>query len=121
MTSVLIVDGEVRIIAEQSTSTVLVQREEVRQIVTVAEQGPPGPPGAPGPAGLPGPPGGATYVHTQSTSAAVWTVAHNLGRRPSISVTDHLGNVLIADTQHIDANLAQITHSVPAIGYAYCN
>lgn len=121
MTSVLIVDGEVRIIAEQSTSTVLVRREEVQQIMAVAEQGPPGPPGAPGPAGLPGPPGGATYVHTQSTSAAVWTVAHNLGRRPSIAVTDHLGNVLIADIQYLDASLAQVTHSVPAIGYAYCN
>lgn len=118
MTSVLVVDGEVRIIAEQAVSKTLVQREEVRQIVTVAEQGPPGPPGAPGPAG---PPGGATYVHAQSTPAAVWTVAHNLGRRPSIAVTDHLGNVLIADVQYLDAGLAQITHSVPVIGYAYCN
>lgn len=48
MTSVLVVDGEVRIIAEQATSTVLVRREEVQQIVTVAEQGPPGPPGRDG-------------------------------------------------------------------------
>jgi hypothetical protein len=121
VTGVLVVDGEVRIVAEQAAGTVLVRREEVQAIVAVAEQGPPGPPGAQGPAGSPGPAGGAIYTHTQSTPAAVWTVAHNLGRRPSIAVTDHLGNVLIADTQYLDANLAQITHSVPAIGYAYCN
>lgn len=72
-------------------------------------------------AGPPGPPGGATYVHTQSSPAAVWTVAHNLGRHPSITVTDHLGNVLIADVQYLDASMVQITHSVPAIGCAYCN
>lgn len=71
MTSVLVVDGEVRIIAEQAVSKTLVQREEVRQIVSVAEQGPPGPPGPPGgqgPVGPPGPPSPAGAFEWDSTN-----------------------------------------------------
>ena len=72
-------------------------------------------------AGPPGPPGGSGYTHHQVTASAVWTVAHNLGRHPSITVVDHLGGQLFPDVRYLDADLAQITHSVPLIGSAYCN
>lgn len=65
--------------------------------------------------------GGATYQHTQAVPAAVWTVAHNLGKRPSVSVTDHLGNAVLPDVKYVDANVVQVTHGVPLIGFAYCN
>lgn len=71
--------------------------------------------------GPPGVPGGTTYTHTQAVPAAVWTVAHNLGRYPSVSVVDHLGGLLTPDVRYLDADLVQITHSVPLIGKAYCN
>lgn len=71
--------------------------------------------------GKPGPPGGMTYTHTQSIAAVVWTVAHNLGRRPSVAVTDHLGNQIWPDVRWVDDNLVQVTHGTPFTGFAYCN
>ena len=71
--------------------------------------------------GPPGPPGGMTYTHTQAIAAAVWTVAHNLGRRPSVAVTDHLGNQIWPDVRWVDDNLVQVTHGTPLTGFAYCN
>ena len=71
--------------------------------------------------GPPGAPGGSTYVHTQALAASVWTVAHNLARRPSVTVTDHLGVAVLADVSYLDNNLVQVTHSTAITGFAYCN
>lgn len=114
MTDLVTVE-EIQILAQQPDDSVLVDEVEVIQILAVAEQGPRGIPGPSGGAG------GATYTHTQTIPAAVWTVAHNLSRRPSVSVTDHLGNLLVADVLYVDADIVQVTHGTPYIGFAYCN
>lgn len=62
-----------------------------------------------------------TYTHEQDLPAATWTVTHNLGRHPSITVVDNLGGQLYPDVRYVDADIAQITHSVPLTGRAYCN
>ncbi len=62
-----------------------------------------------------------TYTHVQALAAATWTVPHNLGRHPSVTVVDHNGAALLADFSYVDENIVQITHSVPMIGRAYCN
>lgn len=77
-----------------------------------------------GPQGLPGVSGGAggaTYTHTQSIALAVWTVPHNLGRYPSVNVTDLLGRLIVPDVVYLDENVVQITHGLPLAGFAYCN
>ena len=66
-------------------------------------------------------PGGASYTHTQASPATVWTVPHNLGRYPSITVTDHLGNVVQPDVQYVSASIVQVTHGSAIAGFAYCN
>lgn len=71
--------------------------------------------------GPPGQGGSSTYTHTQTLPLATWTVAHNLGRRPSVTVTDHLGNVVLADVRYVDNDLIQINHSAPLAGFAYVN
>lgn len=71
--------------------------------------------------GKPGAPGGSTYTHAQAIAAAVWTVPHNLGRRPSVTVADHLGNVVHADVTYLDNDLVQVTHGAAITGFAYCN
>lgn len=72
--------------------------------------------------GVPGPPGGSnTYRHQQSTPLATWTVVHNMGTRPAVTVTDHLDNQVLADVRYIDDNILQITHGLPMIGNVYCN
>lgn len=74
--------------------------------------------------GRPGPPGsgaGSVYEHSQTAPAVVWTVPHNLGRTPSVTVTDHLGNAIYADVFYVSSNIVQITHGAPIKGFAYCN
>lgn len=73
-----------------------------------------------GPRGLPGA-GGAVYTHTQDIALAVWTVPHNLGRYPSVNVTDALGRLVVPDVAYLDENLVQITHGMPLTGFAHCN
>lgn len=124
MTTVVSSDPSAAVIERQTS--VVVTRESGK--THVVQQ--PAPPavvvtrGIPGPQGPQGPPGGgagATYTHIQSVPAAVWTVAHNLGRYPSITVVDNLGGQLYPDVRYVDADIAQITHSVPLTGRAYCN
>lgn len=62
-----------------------------------------------------------TESFEQTTPLATWTFAHNLNRYPAVTVTDHLGAVVLADVQYVDANTVQIKHSVPTVGRAYCN
>ena len=103
---VFVIDGQ----CEQ-----IVAERDIYHVVESAEQGPPGPPGPPGPAG------GSTYQHHQDTPLAVWTIAHNLNRYPAVTVTDHLGRVVVGDVEFLDANVVRITHGDPIIGYAYLN
>lgn len=112
---VLIIPEQEVIVIGDAQQTVLREEVPVTHVVAVALQGPPGPPGPPGGGA------GATYTHIQALPASVWTVAHNLGRYPSITVVDNLGGELFADVRYIDSAIAQITHSVPLTGRAYCN
>ena len=104
------------VVTREGGKTVVVQQPAPPQVVVTR--------GIPGPQGQQGPPGGgagATYTHIQSAAAAVWTVAHNLDRYPSVTVVDNLGGQLYPDVRYIDADIVQITHSVPLTGRAYCN
>lgn len=73
--------------------------------------------------GVQGPPGAsqASYTHTQSTALAIWTVAHNLNRRPSVTVVDNLDQRVEPDVAYVDANTVRVTHATPQVGKAYCN
>ena len=88
-------------------AAVAVVKEQTVQVVTVGTQGPVG--------------GGAggTYSHSQSTAGAVWTVPHNLNRRPNVTTTDNLDRVIVGDVAYIDSNIVQITHGSALTGFAY--
>ncbi len=81
-------------------------------VIATGPQGPPGRDGAPG---------GTTFSWHQETPTEVWTVPHNLQRRPSVTVTDDGGNSVLSDVQYIDDNIIQITHGRPSTGWAYFN
>lgn len=70
--------------------------------------------------GLPGD-AGSRYTHTQSSPAAVWTVAHNLNLKPAVMVVDHLDRQIFADVEWIDSNTLRVTHGQAIIGSVYCN
>jgi len=60
----------------------------------------------------------AAYVHQQTTSAAVWTINHNLGVRPSVEVFDSGSQQVEADVSHPNVNTTSIMFAVPITGYA---
>lgn len=88
--------------------------------------GPPGPSGGPpgpeGPAGPPGPPGEEqTFIYTQSSPSAVWSVIHNLGRYPSVSVVDSGGSTVWPDVSYTDLNALSVIFNSPTSGKAFLN
>ena len=82
-----------------------------QDFVEISEVGPQGPPG----------PTGATYVHTQSTPAATWTINHNLNTiRPIVLLLDSAPTEPVwADTVYPTPNQAVIQLDVAATGKAY--
>jgi hypothetical protein len=83
------------------------------QVVTVGTQGPTGPPG---PAST-----GTTYIWDQGTAATTWTLNHNLGQYPSVTVVDSGGNTATGDVKYIDSNTLTVTFNVAFGGKAYLN
>jgi len=64
-------------------------------------------------------PAGASYAHNQSVSASTWTVSHNLGFFPSVTVVDSGGTTVIGDVSYITENQVSITFSAAFGGKAY--
>lgn len=61
-----------------------------------------------------------TFVHTQSSASASWTVTHNLGYYPGgVSVIDSGENVVIGDIIHSTDNAFTINFSSAFSGKAY--
>lgn len=102
----------------QSIRAVIQPAASLRAMLVIG-QGPAGPQGPPGTAG----PGGGVdlhFAHVQSAAAAAWSIAHGLGKRPSVSV--FVGGQLVeGDPQHVDANNLVINFSAPVSGVAYLN
>ena len=69
--------------------------------------------------------GGAdkAYTHEQNASAETWSVAHNLGKRPSVTVVDVNNIQGYGIVTHTNENNLTITFPVgsPTSGKAYCN
>lgn len=61
------------------------------------------------------------HMHTQTLASATWTVAHNLGKNPSVSIVDSAEEEVIGEVQHIDMNNLVIRFSAAFSGKAYLN
>lgn len=88
-----------------------VQIEVVEQSVVISEAV----------VGLQGVSGDQHYHHVQSTPSATWTITHNLGKRPSVTVVDSGGNEWITSVEHLSENSLTIRFSAPFSGNAYLN
>ena len=51
-----------------------------------------------------------TFIFTQSTPLIVWTITHNLGKFPSVTVVDNNNQVVVGDINYINTNVLSITH-----------
>lgn len=61
------------------------------------------------------------YVHTQSTAADAWVIAHNLGKYPSVTVFDSAGAQIVGALVYQDENTLTVTFSAAFAGKAYLN
>lgn len=64
-------------------------------------------------------PTGGSYIHTQSVSASTWTVNHNLGFYPAVTVVDSGENVVIGDVTYTSVNSLSISFTAAFGGKAY--
>ena len=58
------------------------------------------------------------YVHTQSVASTTWTVAHNLGFRPSVELINAAGQEIDGEVTHINDNVCIATFNLPVAGLA---
>lgn len=86
--------------------------------VTVASSGPQGPKGDAGANGTNGVDGGH-FTFEQQVPSSSWSITHNLGYRPAVTVQDYGKIVLEGELDHINANSLTITFSEAISGYAY--
>ena len=60
-----------------------------------------------------------SYTHTQGASSTTWSIAHNLGFYPSVTVFLSSGDVVEGAISHADTNNLTITFSSAIAGSAY--
>lgn len=75
--------------------------------VAVVSTGPPGPSLA-----------GSSYTHTQASAASTWSIPHNLGYRPTVSVYTTGGVEVEAEVAHLSANVLEARFAAPMAGSA---
>jgi hypothetical protein len=63
----------------------------------------------------------ATYIHNQNTPLDVWTITHNLGKLPSVTVVDSAENIVYGDIEYINNNAIVISFIGAFSGKAYLN
>lgn len=60
------------------------------------------------------------YIHSQGAAATTWTINHNLGRKPAISLRTVGGAEVDGAITHISDNQATAQFSAALAGTAYC-
>ena len=77
------------------------------QLLQGGIQGPPGPPG----------PSGAGLLYHQEALSDTWLIQHNLGTRPSATISLDNGELIASQVVYIDNNNLAISLNAPATGY----
>lgn len=65
--------------------------------------------------------GSAYYEHLQSVASTTWTINHNLGKNPSVTVIDSGGSYIVTDIAYTNSNTLVLTFSAALGGTAYLN
>ena len=62
-----------------------------------------------------------SYIHTQNIAASTWSITHNLGKFPSVTLVDGTGSEMEATVVHGSTNSLTVTFSQAESGQAYLN
>jgi len=60
-----------------------------------------------------------TYVHTQSTPSAVWSISHSLNGYPNVTVVDSANTVVEGDVTYLSTDAVTVEFSSPFGGKAF--
>ncbi|MFA6950966.1 MAG: hypothetical protein WCQ70_09795 [Lentimicrobiaceae bacterium] len=61
------------------------------------------------------------YSYTQGSPSLSWSIIHNLGKYPSVTITDSSGTEIGCEVIHNDLNSLTLNFSEPFAGNAYLN
>ena len=64
-------------------------------------------------------PVGGNYTHNQITASSTWTITHNLGFFPAVSIVDSGGNYVIGDVNYVSQNVVTVSFNASFGGKAY--
>jgi hypothetical protein len=59
------------------------------------------------------------YIHTQSSVSSTWNIVHALGGRPSVTIVDSAGTVVVGDVVYNSNTSITVSFSAPFSGFAY--
>lgn len=65
--------------------------------------------------------GDKNFIFNQAIASNNWVVAHNLSKRPSVSVFDSAGTPFVGQVSHVDDNNLTISFNHSLSGKAYIN
>lgn len=65
--------------------------------------------------------GDTHFLFSQLVASATWTIIHNLGRYPAVTVIDSAGNIIVGAVEYVDTNTLIIGFSAPFSGKAALN
>ena len=114
-----IIDNSVEVVLDNTNVDILVSEEIVT--VELATSGPQGATGATGTAGAAGETlySDLSYVHTQNSASAIWTITHNLHFIPGITVVDSAGTVVEGSYSYPNLTTVVLSFSASFSGKAY--
>lgn len=59
------------------------------------------------------------HIHPQPTPSSEWTINHELGGHPSVSVVDSAGTQVIGEVRYMSETQVIVSFTSPFSGYAY--
>lgn len=59
------------------------------------------------------------YIYTQGSPSATWTISHELGGRPSVTVVDTAGTVVIGEVTYNSNTQVTVNFTSAFSGFAY--
>jgi len=124
---VVVVEPQIRVVevtAQPGHASLEVIADPETRLIEVIEPGPQGPKGnqgEKGEQGEQGPAGDLTREHQQNSAADVWTIDHDLGKRPSVTVIDSAGDEVEGAVSYPSLARVVVRFSAPFSGTAYLN
>lgn len=61
------------------------------------------------------------FLYEQEIPSAVWTIQHDLGKYPSITLLDADGVIMFGDIKYVDMEIVEITFATEITGKALLN